>query len=68
VGSTIGGTAVSLRLNGEQTTGTTSPTAMNANQMLIGGSPAGVDSELFGDIGEIFITTGDVPQSVERVS
>ncbi|MFN8914758.1 MAG: beta strand repeat-containing protein [Betaproteobacteria bacterium] len=67
VGSTIGGTAVSLRLNGEQTTGTTSPTAMNANQMLIGGSPAGVDSELFGDIGEIFITTALATIDQQRV-
>ncbi|MCA3224048.1 MAG: Ig-like domain-containing protein [Burkholderiales bacterium] len=67
VGSTIGGTAVSLRLNGEQTTGTTSTTAMNANQMLIGGSPAGVDSELFGDIGEIFITTALATIDQQRV-
>jgi hypothetical protein len=67
VGSMIGGTAVSLRLNGEQTTGTTSPTAMNANQMLIGGSPAGVDSELFGDIGEIFITTALATIDQQRV-
>ena len=67
VGSMIGGTAVSLRLNGEQTTGTTSPAAMNANQMLIGGSPAGVDSELFGDIGEIFITTALATIDQQRV-
>ncbi len=50
-----------LRQDGVETTGTTSTTAMNANQVLIGGSALSqaqsinLDSELNGDIAEIVI-------------
>ncbi len=57
VGSTINGSNVTLRLNGTETTGTTSATPMNADQMLIGGSAYETESEMYGDIAEVIVTT-----------
>jgi hypothetical protein len=55
IGTILSGSSVSFRLDGNETTGTTTVTAMNSNQMLIGSSPAGSDSEMSGDISEVVV-------------
>jgi hypothetical protein len=57
IGSTLSGSTGTMRVNGNQTSGTTSATAVNINQMLIGASPQGIDSEMYGDIAEVIVTS-----------
>lgn len=67
IGSTLSGSAVTLSLNGNAVTGSTSATTLNSNQLLIGASPAGIDGEMFGDIAEVIIASAQSTPEQQRI-
>jgi hypothetical protein len=67
LGTTLSNTSVTFRKNGTQTSGTTSATAIDSNVINIGSSPAFVDSEMYGLIAEVIITSALTQQDQEKI-